>query len=69
MKNVIEENMHEYEALCSILEIAVDENHSDKAPNYDDIAPATQHQELDNLEQQSVENHSFSYFYPGRPDY
>ena len=38
-------------------------------PYYDDVAPATQHQELMDLEQQSVKSHSFAYFNPVRPDY
>ena len=49
--------MYEYEPLCTILDITVDEFYSDETLNYDGIVPATKHHELDDLNKQSTGSH------------
>ena len=46
--------MNEYKPWCTLIDIAMDEINSHEMANYDDMAHATQHQESDDLEEQSA---------------
>ena len=68
VNNMIRNKMVEYEPLSNTLDEIVQEMAENERSNSDDIAPSTQHGELnDQTTSPPVENISFAYYDPDRP--
>ena len=67
-KHIIEDKMKTYEPLSAILNTIIGEIEAEGATNYDDVAPAMQHEESQHRLQHAKQSESLGLLYPDRPE-
>ena len=67
-KHIIEDKMKTYKPISAILNTITDEIEAEGATNYDDVAPATQHEESQHRLQHAKQSESLGFLDPDRPD-